>query len=158
MAVIQRVHRAVAVYPGLFFLANVAPVGTELPADLVDGLLDTGDICAFGPNGIAFASAFQSHIVTVNIEFPTEPIDAADSAGEPLLQARRGAFAFTGKELQFENPDYVQPETQFTVSVTGHRDVVVTRRLLVPPATFAPPLDDPNPAGLEHWTITVLPE
>src|SRR5690348_14515278 len=122
MTVFQRVHRTVAVYPGLFFLANVAPDGTELPADLVDGLLDTGDICAFGPNGIAFASAFQSHIVTVNVEFPTEPIDTSDSANEPLMRRRRGASTFTAKELQFENPDYVQPETQFSVPVTGHRD------------------------------------
>jgi len=99
--------------PGLFFL--------------VDGLLGTGHICAFGSNGIAFASAFQSHIVTVDIEFSAEP-------------------------------DYTQPETQFTVPVSGRRDVVVTRRLLVSPATFTPPLDDPDPAGLEHWSSTVLPE
>ncbi|UOX90537.1 hypothetical protein MUY14_07910 [Amycolatopsis sp. FBCC-B4732] len=54
-----RTDRTVAVHPGLFFL--------------VDGLLGTGHICAFGSDGIAFASALQSPIVTVDIEFPAEP-------------------------------------------------------------------------------------
>jgi hypothetical protein len=157
MTVIQRVHRTVAVYPGLFFLANVAPAGTELPADLVDHLLDTGEICAFGPNGIAFTSAFQSHIVTVNMEFIAEPFETPDPVNEPLVRTHSGSFALTDKGLQFENPDYMQPETHFTVPDSGPRHIVVTRRLLVSPTTFTPPTDDPNPTGLEHWTITFLP-
>ncbi|MEU7785483.1 hypothetical protein [Amycolatopsis sp. NPDC049159] len=117
MTVIRRVHRTVAVHPGLFFLVNA---------------------------------------VTVDIEFPAEPIGTPGSADEPLLRKHRDAF--TGSGPQFGNPEYVRPGTQFTVPVSGRRDVVVTRRLLVSPARFTPPLDDPNPAGLEHWSITVLPE
>ncbi|WP_439378811.1 hypothetical protein [Amycolatopsis lexingtonensis] len=157
MTVIQRVHRTVTVYPGLFLLANTEPAGAELPGDLVDGLLDAGNICAFGPSGIAFASAFQSHIVTVNMEFPAEPFTAPEPVNESLVQAHSGSFTFTGTPLQFETPDYAQPETQLTVPVSGRRDLVVGRHLLVSPATFTPPLDAPNPTGLEHWTITVLP-
>ncbi|NBH07453.1 hypothetical protein [Amycolatopsis sp. SID8362] len=157
MTVIQRVHRTVAVYPGLFFLANVTPTGTEIPSDLVDGLLDAGDICAFGPNGIALASAFQSHIITVNIELPAEPFDDPKPTDDPLLHTQSGTFVFAGSKLQFATPDFIQPETQFTVPASGHRDVVITRRLLVSPSSFTPPLDNANPTGLEHWTITVLP-
>lgn len=157
MTVIKRFHRTVAVYPGLFFLANVAPTGTELPADLVDGLFETGDICAFGPNGIAFASAFQSHIVTVNVEFIIEPFEARDPTDDPVVRTHNGVFSLTDRGLQFENPDCMQPETRIAVPVSGRRDVVVTRRPLLSPATFTPPLDDPNPTGLEHWTIAFLP-
>src|SRR3954469_705841 len=155
MTVIQRVHRPVAVHPGLFFLANVPPAGTELPAHLVDGLLGTGDICAFGPNGIAFASAFQSHVVTVNIEFPAESPERSDPADDVLARTNTGTFTTTGDGLQFETPDYIQPETRFSAPALGISPVVVTRRLLVLPATFTPPPDDPNPTGLEHWTVTI---
>jgi hypothetical protein len=86
------------------------------------------------------------------------PLRHSDAVTPEPSRPSAPIITFTGKELQFENPDYVQPETQFTVPVSGQRDLVVARRLLVSPATFTPPLDDPNPAGLEHWTITVLPE
>ncbi|MEU7788824.1 hypothetical protein [Amycolatopsis sp. NPDC049159] len=75
----------------------------------------------------------------------------------PHVRTHSGTFAFTGEGMRFENPDETQPGTRFAVPLSGQRDVVVTRRLLVSPSSFAPPHDDPNPSGLEHWTITVLP-
>ncbi|MFE0022941.1 hypothetical protein [Amycolatopsis sp. NPDC059021] len=118
----------------------------------------TDALCGFGDNGITFNSVFQSHRTLVTVEFLPESLEAKNTgADDPSVRTTDGVFILQAGGLQFENPDEVMPDTHIEPPYLGTCHAHVMRRLLVSPATFVPPVDDPNPDGLEEWTITIWP-
>ncbi len=162
MSTLNRQSYTVEVYPGLFYLTNVNPVGEHDPSDLVPELFDNNAVCMFGDNGITFNSRFQSHVTVVTVEFQDSAPDGAETEpGSALglpVETGEGAVVLRGGGLVFTNPDQVMLDLTVVPPYLGRSHVRATRRLLVDRATYVPPDEESDPHGLEEWLVSFWPE